>query len=177
MSDTVEIDRQDLEAVQRFLHQLHYGYILNLDAAKQGAGQPWATIGGALERAATAPLPVTVTPVVHTCTKCGDRVVADSRGSWIDHNGGDACDVGVHRGGAPILQEPAVVCPYCQARNNIQLVDISERWNPAEPAFEDGKLAAFVIQALDSDHQNDRYKCGSCDNTVLVPDGVTDDWP
>lgn len=127
---------------------------------------------------APAALDIIVVPAVCVCVKCGAKVVQDDSGSWIDSTGGDGCDIGVHAADAEDpLEEPAVACPHCQARDNIELVDISERWNPAEPQFEGGKLVAFAITAQDGDHENDRFKCGSCDKTITVPADVEDVWP
>lgn len=125
----------------------------------------------------TPPLLIREIPAVHICTKCGTKVHRDEQDSWIDQTGGDGCEVGVHSADPNVFeQEPAVACPYCEARNSIQIVDISERWNPCQLVFKDGHLMWLIVSQVDSDHETDRVKCGTCDETILLPAGVEDHW-
>lgn len=120
-----------------------------------------------------------VLPAVHICTKCGTKVVLASDGIfWTDIRGGNACDVGVHDADPHVaIEEPSTVCPHCQERNTIYVVDISERWNEAEPLFEHSKLVALRVHEADSTHETDHYLCSACNKPVIVPDDVQDIWP
>lgn len=77
----------------------------------------------------------------------------------------------------PDFPQRHLVCPKCDMRDEVIVVDIAVRENASdvEPT-DDGEGFLLNVHQGDGDFQTNHYLCGNCRARVTVPEGTEEHW-